>query len=46
VANEMFKTPLPIISLTAADFEHLKQSQHVEVFPNGEIILFEKEEVT
>ncbi|MEA2008163.1 MAG: DUF126 domain-containing protein [Chloroflexota bacterium] len=44
VANEMYKTPIPIISLTAADFEHLKNSERVEVFPNGEIILFEGEE--
>lgn len=37
VADEMYRKPIPILTLREADFEQLATGQHVHVMPTGEI---------
>ena len=39
VATELYDTPLPLVALSEADFGLLQPGEHVEVFPDGTVIL-------
>lgn len=39
VATELYDTPLPLVALSEADFGLLQTGEHVEVFPDGTVIL-------
>jgi predicted aconitase with swiveling domain len=39
VADEMYQKPIPLVTLSAADFARLRSGQWAEVYPDGRVVI-------